>query len=250
MNSAIKVNNLNKKLGKNEILKDVTLNIGQNRTVGIIGPNGAGKTTLVRCILGLYEPSSGTIEILGNNYKENATTIRKCISAVLDNDGLYTGLTAYQNLDFFADIYAVKNKKDKITELLDLVNLKDSMFKKVKDFSYGMTKRLSIARALLHNPNIIIMDEPTNGLDPEGIAMIRYLVKAMSNKSKTIVINSHNLQEVQNICNDIVLIDKGKIIIQSSLEDLELKYNSSNFLEEVFFENTGRRWNDGNKDFM
>jgi len=219
MNSAISLQKVSKSLGNREILKNISFTVEPGDIFGYLGPNGAGKTTTIRVILGLFSPNSGKVSILGEDVSRDE--IRAKVGFVLEADGLYDNLTAYENLDYYCQLYDVPQAKDKIEEMLRLVDLLDRALDKVAAYSKGMRQKLALARAMVHEPELLILDEPTAGVDPSGQIEVRDIILNMAHKrGKTIFLSSHNLDEVQRICNRIALIDKGEIKIYGELEKL------------------------------
>ncbi len=219
MGTALKLENIRKILGKNQILKDVSFSVKSGDIFGYLGPNGAGKTTTIRIILGLFEADSGKLEVLGRDIHDPGT--RKKIGFVLDLDGLYDGMTGRENLVFYASIYDADTGDEKIDRLLDLVELAGRGDDKVHTYSTGMRRRLALARSMVHDPELLILDEPTSGVDPSGQIQIRKIMLDLAKKEKkTIFLSSHNLDEVQRICNRIAIIDRGEIKLYGELEEL------------------------------
>ena len=204
---------------------NVDLRVREGEVYGFLGPNGAGKSTTIKMILGLIKPNSGEINVFGKSIDKNREDILKDIGALVENPSYYGHLTAYENLDILRRILNLK--KEEIEDKLSLVGLWNVRNKKVKEFSLGMKQRLGIAEALMGDPKLLILDEPTNGLDPAGIIEIRYLIKKLvDEKNITIIISSHILSEIELIATEVAVINKGKLLYQGSLEDL--KKNSSN----------------------
>jgi len=219
MQSVISIKNITKALDKREILKDISFSVEKSDIFGYLGPNGAGKTTTIRILLGLLQADSGNIEILGENI--NLSETRRKIGFVLDADGLYDNMTAEDNLLFYASIYGVTEAKERIKRLLGIVNLDDRAGDMVKTYSRGMRQRLALARSMVHDPEVLILDEPTAGVDPSGQIEIRQIMIDIARKeNRTIFLSSHNLDEVQRICNRIALIDRGKIKLYGELKTL------------------------------
>ena len=207
---AVYLKNISKTLGGREILTDVRLKVEQGDVFGFLGPNGAGKTTTIRIALGLVAPSSGTVAILGQDVRLGAT--RKRVGFLLEADGLFDNLSAYDNMQYYASIYGVDDSRGVIKKNLEIVGLQNRAGDKVAAFSKGMRQRLALARALVHNPELLILDEPISGIDPSGQIEIRQLILEMSRgEGKTIFLSSHNLDEVQRVCNRIAVIDRGEI---------------------------------------
>jgi ABC-2 type transport system ATP-binding protein len=219
MDPAISLRNIRKSLGNREILKGISFDVGLGDIFGYLGPNGAGKTTTIRILLGLFRADSGNLEILGKDINSGDT--RKKIGFMLDADGLYDNMSAEENMRYYAKIYGVNNDGNRIGELLKMVDLVNRRKDRVGSFSKGMRQRLALARAMVHDPSVLILDEPTSGVDPSGQIEIRQIMTEMAHKrSKTILLSSHNLDEVQRICNHIALIDRGEIKLYGELEKL------------------------------
>jgi ABC-2 type transport system ATP-binding protein len=219
MNSAISIENVKKTLGNREVLKGISFTVEMGDIFGYLGPNGAGKTTTIRILLGLFQANSGNLEILGQDI--NLSETRKKIGFVLDYDGLYDNMTAEENLEYYSRIYGLFKNSGRINELLDMVDLGNRAKDRVNTYSKGMRQRLALARAMVHDPEVLIMDEPTAGVDPSGqIEMRQIMLDVARKKNKTIFLSSHNLDEVQRICNRIALIDRGEIKLYGELESL------------------------------
>ncbi len=222
MNLAVRVENVKKSLGSREVLKGISFTVAPGDIFGYLGPNGAGKTTTIRILLGLLRADSGRLDILGEDISLSRT--RRKIGFALNPDGLYDNMTAEENLEFYARIYGVSNARQRISELLESMGLGDRGGDKVGTYSRGMRQRLALARAMVHQPEVLILDEPTAGVDPSGQIEIRQILLDVSRKgNKTIFLSSHNLDEVQRICNRIALIDRGEIKLYGELEDLRQK---------------------------
>ncbi|MDD5622988.1 MAG: ABC transporter ATP-binding protein [Actinomycetota bacterium] len=222
MNSVINIANVKKSLGNREILKGISFTVEKGDIFGYLGPNGAGKTTTIRILLGLFRADSGKMDILGQDI--GLSQIRRKIGFVLDLDGLYENMTAEQNMIFYSQIYGLSNTGERIHKILRMMNLEDRSGDKVGTYSRGMRQRLALARSLVHDPEVLILDEPTAGVDPSGQIEIRQIMLDIVRKeNKTIFLSSHNLDEVQRICNRIALIDRGEIKLYGELENLRRK---------------------------
>ena len=230
MNKILECKNICKKFGKKTILTDVSFDIYEGDILAFIGPNGSGKTTTIKMILGLQSIDSGMVIINGYNVVDDFTKAILKVGAIVENPDLYMYLTGWQNLKMIANCYKGITD-DEILKIVDYVGLKDRINDKVSKYSLGMRQRLGIARALLNSPNILILDEPTNGLDPEGIKDLRDLLKKLSNGGMGILISSHNLAELESFCNKVCIIDNGKII-ESSLVN-EFKSNENRVIFKV-----------------
>jgi len=219
MGDAIRLEALSKQLGGREVLKEVTFAVERGDIFGYLGPNGAGKTTTIRILLGLLTPTSGRASVLEEDVSRDEA--RRKMGFVLDNDGLYDNKTAEENLLYYARIYGVMEPAGKIDRILDLVGLRDRAKDKIGAYSRGMRQRLALARAMVHDPELLILDEPSAGVDPSGQVEVRQVILDMAHKEgKTIFLSSHNLDEVQRICNRIALLDHGEVRLYGDLEQL------------------------------
>jgi ABC-type multidrug transport system ATPase subunit len=222
MSPIITVTNLSKHFKEIVAVDQLSFTVNEGDVYGFLGQNGAGKSTTIRMLLTLVEPTNGTIEMFGRNLNTHRKEILQQVGAVIEKPDVYKYLTAFENLQLFSKISGGKKlTKDELLNQLEIVGLKDRAFSKVKTFSQGMKQRLGIAIALVHNPQLIILDEPTNGLDPQGIADIRNLILHLSKeRKKTVLVSSHLLSEIQLIANRLLIIDKGKKLIEGNATDL------------------------------
>ena len=220
MGEVIKLDRVNKRLGSRHILREISFSLRPGDVFGYLGPNGAGKTTTIRVILGLFAPDSGRVEVLGQDICKHPEVKRR-IGFVLEADGLYDNLTARENLAYYGEIYGVANIADRIDEVLEAVGLLDRADDRVGKYSKGMRQRLALARAVLHDPELLILDEPTAGLDPTGQMEIRELILDMARRGKTVFLSSHNLDEVERICSRIAIIHKGEIKLCGEVKGLK-----------------------------
>ena len=219
METVLECKNLNKKIGKKEILNNVSLEVKEGDILGFIGPNGAGKTTTIKLILGLQKINSGEVKINGHDIEKQFEKAIERVGTIVENPDLYLYMSGLENLKIIARLYKNVDEK-RIEEVIKLVGLENRIRDKVSKYSLGMRQRLGIAQAILHKPNLLILDEPTNGLDPEGIKQLRdLLTKLAKEENMGILISSHNLAELESFCNKISIIQNGKIIETSSLED-------------------------------
>ena len=217
----VEVKNLVKNYGSFCAVKDVSFDVYQNDVFGFLGPNGAGKSTTIRTLLSLINPTSGTINLFGKSIIEDRNYILSKIGCIVEKPDFYKYLSAQKNLELFARISGKEIKKSKINELIDFVGLTGREKDKVSGFSHGMKQRLGIAQTLLHDPELIILDEPTTGLDPQGIIDIRKLILQLKNeKNKTVIISSHILSEIELIANRMIIINNGKTIVQGQVSEL------------------------------
>ena len=217
----IEVKNLSKKFGTFEAVKDVSFTVNKGDVFGFLGPNGAGKSTTIRCMLSLIAPNSGTIAIFGKNLADHRSQILNNIGCIIEKPDFYRYLSAEKNLEMFARISGRDSSKKEIQEMLEFVGLSGRGKDKVKGFSHGMKQRLGIAQTLLHKPDLIILDEPTTGLDPQGIIEVRNLIlRLKTEQQKTVLLSSHQLSEIEIIANRMVIINKGKSMIEGSVDNL------------------------------
>lgn len=217
----IEVKHLVKHYGKFKALEDVSFEVYKGDVLGFLGPNGAGKSTTIRAILSLIKPTSGEIKLFGKDPVKDHKYIFSRIGCIVEKPDFYLYLSAQKNLEIFARLTGVELKKNRITEIIDFVGLKGREKDKLKGFSNGMKQRLGIAQTLIHDPELIILDEPTTGLDPQGILDIRNLILQLKNEyNKTILLSSHLLSEIELIANRMVIINKGKTLVQGSVADL------------------------------
>ncbi len=219
--TVLKCENLNKKFGKKQILNNVTFGIEEGDILGFIGPNGAGKTTTIKLILGLQSITEGKVSINGYDIEKEFTKAIERVGAIVENPDLYMYLSGYENLKLIANLYS-GIERARIDEVVKLVKLENRIKDKVSKYSLGMRQRLGIAQAILHKPNLLILDEPTNGLDPEGIKEMRELLVDLAKKEKmAILISSHNLAELDNLCNKVCIIKNGEIIETSDISGIK-----------------------------
>jgi ABC-type multidrug transport system ATPase subunit len=220
-NKIVEVKKLVKNYGSFCAVKDVSFDVYQNDVFGFLGPNGAGKSTTIRTVLSLISPTSGTIKLFGKSLTDNRNYILSKIGCIVEKPDFYKYLSAQKNLELFARISGSAITKKRISELIDFVGLAGREKDKVSGFSHGMKQRLGIAQTLLHDPDLIILDEPTTGLDPQGIIDIRNLILKLKNeKNKTVIISSHILSEIDLIANRMIIINKGKTIVQGDVAEL------------------------------
>jgi ABC-2 type transport system ATP-binding protein len=221
----VKCEHLNKHFGKKQILKDVSFNMYPGDILGFIGPNGAGKTTTIKLILGLQSIDSGHVSINGYDIKKDFEKAISQVGAIVESPDLYMNLTGYQNLKLIANYY--KNITDEnLMKIVKVVGLEKRINDKVSKYSLGMRQRLGIAQALINSPSVLILDEPTNGLDPEGIKELRTLLVQLAHEYQmAIFISSHNLSELESFCTKVVIIRAGSIIETTDIKSLKQKHD-------------------------
>ena len=229
----LKCENLNKKFGKKQILKNVSFEIEEGDILGFIGPNGAGKTTTIKLILGLQSITQGKVLVNGFDIEKEFTKAISKVGAIVENPDLYMYLSGYDNLKLVANLYKQVDEK-RIDEVVKLVKLENRIKDKVSKYSLGMSQRLGIAQAILHKPNLLILDEPTNGLDPEGIKEMRELLLDLAQKEKmAILISSHNLAELDNLINKVCIIKNGEIIETSGISEIKKEKQANYKIFEI-----------------
>lgn len=209
MKKIIEVKNISKKIGKKEILKNISFDGYEGDIIGIVGNNGVGKTTLLKVLTGLYKPNSGEIIFDGINLNNNYEKAISKVGSLIETPDLYKHLTGRQNLDIFKRMFKGVDEET-IKNIVSLIHIEDALGSKFKTYSLGMKERLGIAQTLINDPKIIILDEPTNGLDPRGIIELRNILENL--KDKVVLISSHMLSEIEVLCNKVIFINNGKII--------------------------------------
>jgi ABC-2 type transport system ATP-binding protein len=231
--AAVEVKNLVKNYGELKAVKGINFNINQGEIFGLIGPNGAGKTTTLRIISTLITITSGKIMIMGINLEEKPEIIRKMISYLPEDAGAYKNLTGKAYLEFIANFYESEKAKKIAEKGIEISDLKERINDKVDTYSKGMKRRLLVGRALMTEPKFAILDEPTSGLDVNNAQEIRNIIKNTAKNGTTVLLSSHNMLEVEYLCDRIALIDNGIIVEEGKPQELMKKYNAKN-IEEVF----------------
>ncbi len=216
---SITVNNLTKNYGAQKAVDDISFTVNKGEIVGFLGPNGAGKSTTMKIITGYLTASTGSTTVCGIAVTENSNETKKKIGYLPEANPLYYDMYVREYLDFVTNIHTVKNKKEKIEEVIKTVGLTVEANKKIGQLSKGYKQRVGLAAALIHDPEVLILDEPTTGLDPNQIIEIRELIKKLG-ADKTVLFSSHILQEVQAICDRVIIINQGKIVADDLLENL------------------------------
>lgn len=230
----LKVNNLTKKYKNREVVSKVSFSARAGEVLGFLGPNGAGKTTTIRMMTGLIKSDTGTVEICGHSIKEDFEKAIKNVGAIVETPHLYEYMTGFENLNLFKRLKKATAKD--MEEAIELCGLGDSLKEKVGGYSLGMKQRLAIAIALLGSPRLLILDEPTNGLDPAGIRNLRLFLQRLAHeKGVCVFISSHLLQEMELTCDRVIIISNGKILASESIEGLK---EAGKSLEDLFIEKT------------
>jgi len=216
----ITLKDVTKKYGKFTAVDNLNLEIEEGDSFGFLGPNGAGKTTTILMAVGILRPTYGEIKVFDKDIRREIE-IKKRIGVVSEQQYLYNDMTAFEYLNFFAELY--NGDSDRVNEILDYIRLSDVKNKLLKEYSKGMRQKISVARAVLHDPDILILDEPAYGLDPKGVKEVRDLILTEKKKGKTIFISSHILTEIEKVCDNVGIIDKGKLVFEGKMDELKRK---------------------------
>ena len=228
----LKCENLKKQVKNKVIVENISFSMDKGDVVGFIGPNGAGKTTTIKLILGLIKLTEGKVYIDGYDIQKNFIKAMEKVGAIVETPDLYMYLNGYDNLKLTANNYKSITKK-RINEVIKMVGLENRIKDKVSTYSLGMRQRLGIAEAIINNPELLILDEPTNGLDVEGTIEIRNLIKELSKEGIAILISSHNLTEIDNLCNRIIVIKNGRIITNDTIDNFKTFSNETTYVLEL-----------------
>lgn len=230
---AVKTQQLTKSFGNHLALRGIDLEVKPGEAVVVFGPNGAGKTTLIKVLATIMSPSSGEVLIDGLNLKNSAEQIRRRIGVVTHQTFLYNTLTAYENLEFYSRMYDVPHRKERIHGLVAMVGMTSRLHDRVGTLSRGMQQRLSIARALLHKPTIVLLDEPETGLDPQAISMLWEILQVEGEGKRTVILTTHNLERGLCLGERLLILGKGKVVYQGACEMFDIAT-----LREVYQEST------------
>jgi ABC-2 type transport system ATP-binding protein len=233
----IKISEVNKFYGSQKALDQVSFEIGTGELVGFLGPNGAGKSTLMKIITGYVAADGGSVEINGEMVETKNTAIRSQIGYLPENNPLYTDLYVREYLEMVAGFYQLPNKKEQVLKMVELTGLKTEQHKKIGALSKGFRQRVGLAQALIHDPAVLILDEPTTGLDPNQLDEIRQLISAIS-KEKTVMLSTHIMQEVEAVCTRVIIINKGKLVADGSVDQLKAGKFDQKQTVWVEFDNT------------
>ena len=218
--SILTTHGLGKRFGKRWAVRNLNIAVEKGDVYGFLGPNGAGKSTSIRMILSLIRPSEGDVTLMGHSLKKNRSEALRRIGGIVERPDFYLYLSAFRNLEIVGSLYGAIPKK-RISQVLELVGLENRAYDKVKTFSHGMKQRLGIAQTLLSDPEFIILDEPTNGLDPQGMKEIRDLIIHLSqNENKTILLSSHLLHEIELVATRMAIIHRGALVVQGKVQEL------------------------------
>lgn len=240
----IKIENLSKSYGNSEIkaIDNISLHIKKGEIFGFLGPNGAGKSTTIKCITGILPFVEGKIEICGFDLKTNPMNAKRQFGYIPDQHNMYDGLTGMQYINFIADVFNVpiSERKERIQKYGDIFELTSKLSDSISSYSHGMKQKISLISSLVHNPQVLILDEPMTGLDPEATFNLKTIMSDMANEGKTIFFSSHVLDVVEKICTRVAIIDKGKIITEFNMKDLKNKQSDMS-LEETFLKLTAKQ---------
>lgn len=231
---SIKVQNISKFYGKQTALNKVSFEIEKGEVVGFLGPNGAGKSTMMKIICGYIAANEGEVLVCGKKISQEEQEVKKLIGYLPEHNPLYLDMYVKEFLNFMCGVHQLKNKKEKIKEVIELTGLQNEQHKKIKALSKGYRQRVGLAHAIIHDPEVLILDEPTTGLDPNQIVEIRELIQKIG-QEKTVMLSTHIMQEVEAICKRVIIIDKGEIVANEGIN--ELKNENQTFVLEVEFEN-------------
>lgn len=237
----LEIKNLTKSFGSFLAVDNISLSINSGDLYGFLGPNGAGKTTTIKIITGLYSPTSGSVEVDGIDITKNHIEVKKRIGYIPDQPFLYERLTGKEFLYFSGGLYKIpKNAlKNKIEELIDRLNIEEWINKRTEEYSQGMRQRITIASALLHEPKLLIVDEPMVGLDPQSAHIIKQLFKELTSNGTVIFMSTHSLNVVEEICSKVAIIHKGRIIFNDNIDQLyEIRKDMDRNIEQIFIQLT------------
>src|SRR5690606_8876063 len=222
---SIEAKNVSKFYGEQAALNDVSFSVKRGEIVGFLGPNGAGKSTMMKIITCYLPPSKGEVSVSGHDIIDDSRSVRKKVGYLPETNPLYPEMYIREYLSFVAGIYGVKNKKNRVEEIIKMVGLTPESHKKINALSKGYRQRVGLAQALIHNPEVLILDEPTSGLDPNQLDDIRKLIREIG-KEKTVLISTHIMQEVEAICSRVVIIKKGEIVADSPVSSIKEDSNT------------------------
>lgn len=231
---ALEVSSLTKKIGKKTIVDNVSFNVEKGEVFGLLGPNGAGKTTIIRMIVSLINRTNGSVIINGQNLDDNFTSAMSEIGAIVENPEFYKYMSGFKNLRHYVNMATKEISDARVQEVIKLVGLEDAIHQKVKTYSLGMRQRLGVAQALLHSPSLLILDEPTNGLDPQGIREFRDYLRLLASEGISVLVSSHLLSEMELMCDRFAIIEKGKLIHISKMTETVEESKSTN--REMIFD--------------
>ncbi len=229
---SIEAKGVSKYYGKQKALDNVSFKISSGEIVGFLGPNGAGKSTMMKIITGYFPPNEGEIDVIGLDAVENSLEVRKKVGYLPEHNPLYPEMYVTEYLKFVAGIYKVKNKKERIEEIIKMVGLSPERHKKIQELSKGYKQRVGLAQALIHDPDVLVLDEPTSGLDPNQLVEIRKLIRDIG-KEKTVMLSTHIMQEVEAICDRVIIINEGRIVADAPVSEMKNMGNAEGYSLEI-----------------
>lgn len=230
---SIEVSQLTRMYGDQKAVDDISFSLNKGEIVGFLGPNGAGKSTTMKIITGYIRPDKGTAVVSGINVQQDPLSAKRKIGYLPEANPLYYDMYVQEYLDFVADVHDVPNKKQKISNIINTVGLTPEKRKRTGQLSKGYKQRVGLAAALIHDPEVLVLDEPTTGLDPNQIIEIRDLIRNLG-KNKTVLFSTHILQEVEALCDRVIIINKGRLVANSTLHELKQANGNTQTLEEIF----------------
>ena len=229
---SLSLKNVSKQNKNQKAVDNISFELKNGEIVGFLGPNGAGKSTTMKIITCFIPPTNGTISVCGLDVSNDHLMVKKKVGYLPENNPLYYDMYVREFLNFVASLHKVKNKKDRVNEMIELVGLQKEEHKKIGTLSKGYKQRVGLAQAMIHDPDVLILDEPTTGLDPNQIVEIRDLIKNFG-KNKTVLLSTHIMQEVESMCDRVIIINEGKIVADDSVEAIKKGNNKAN-LEDIF----------------
>lgn len=229
---SIVVSNISKYYGQQKAVDQISFNVQPGNILGFLGPNGAGKSTTMKILTCFIPQSSGKASVCGFDVAENSMDVRRNIGYLPENNPLYLDMYVKESLGFISEIHQIVNKQKRIAEVIELTGLGEEQNKKIGALSKGYRQRVGLAQAIIHNPQVLILDEPTTGLDPHQIIGIRSLIQELG-KTKTVIFSTHIMQEVSAVCNQVVIMNKGSLVANDSVENLQADHPGKS-LEEIF----------------
>ena len=232
LNFTFSLKNVSKQYKNQKAVDNISFELKSGEIVGFLGPNGAGKSTTMKIITCFIPPTNGTISVCGLDVSNDHLMVKKKVGYLPENNPLYYDMYVREFLNFVASLHKVKNKKDRVNEMIELVGLQKEEHKKIGTLSKGYKQRVGLAQAMIHDPDVLILDEPTTGLDPNQIVEIRNLIKNFG-KNKTVLLSTHIMQEVESMCDRVIIINEGKIVADDSVEAIKKGNNKAN-LEDIF----------------
>ncbi|EOH99551.1 hypothetical protein UAW_00703 [Enterococcus haemoperoxidus ATCC BAA-382] len=217
----LEVKNISKSVGKKTIIKDASFNVKSGKVTGLLGPNGAGKTTIIRMLVGLMSHDAGSIQIDGQSLSTNFKEAMAHVGAIVENPEFYNYMTGMENLKQYVRMSPKPITDDELIQVIHSVHLENNIDQKVKTYSLGMRQRLGVAQAILHQPDLLLLDEPMNGLDPKGMREFREMIQALKNQGVGVLISSHQLSDMELLCDDLVIVQKGEITYVGPMNNQE-----------------------------